>query len=254
MAKNRKILQLSVTTILIISAVILARHFTIVKAESAQSVSLIEVQEVQQELRELQIERERLEQDHQEMRKELSDLWYEVIEQDETQEVALLENIEKIRKLAGLTDVQGDGIVISLNDKKGYNPLADPVESIIHDQNVIYLIDLLTDNGAQAISINDLRIVNSSYIFCIGTTILCNEQRMSPPYIIKAIGSSDQMMSALYGDPLYKKLQMEPYSVRFSFEHVPSLTIKGYETPARIDKDIEFLNLATDPGSLDEME
>jgi uncharacterized protein YlxW (UPF0749 family) len=232
--------------ILIISGFILARHFILVRAELDNTVNIAEIQKAQQELTELENERDKIELEYQIMRKELSDLWHEVIADDETQEVDILNSLEDTRKKAGLTDVKGHGLVLTINDKEGYDPYEDPIESLIHDQNIIYLIDLLADNGAQAISVNDLRVVNSSKIFCIGTTILCNKQRMSPPYIIKVIGPQEQMKIALDADPVYSKLQEAPYLVRFSYQMIPDLIIKAYETPGTIEKDIEFLNPVTE--------
>lgn len=165
MTHKYRLLQISISLILIISGFILARHFILVRAELDNTVNIAEIQKAQQELTELENERDKIELEYQIMRKELSDLWHEVIADDETQEVDILNSLEDTRKKAGLTDVKGHGLVLTINDKEGYDPYEDPIESLIHDQNIIYLIDLLADNGAQAISVNDLRVVNSSKIF-----------------------------------------------------------------------------------------
>ncbi|NLJ69889.1 MAG: DUF881 domain-containing protein [Clostridiaceae bacterium] len=247
MAKNKITIQLAIAFILIIAGFILGRHFLHVISEDHTTLNLAEIQEARLELAELQKVREDIETDYKNLRKELNNLWYEVIDEDDTQQLELLEQLTRTRQIAGLTEVKGNGVIVTVNDKENYDPLEDPIESLIHDQNIIYLIDLLVNNGAQAISINDLRIVNSSHIFCIGTTVLCNNQRTIPPYKIKAIGPQEQLEAALAADPLYLKLQSEPYSVRFSVESVTDLVINEYETPGTIVKDIEYLKIVTDP-------
>lgn len=246
MTKNKKLIQISITFILIISGLILGRHFTQIKSETDTTLNLAAIQEAKLELAELQNVRENLEVDYKNLHKELNDLWYEVIDVDDDEQLELLDKLARTREIAGLTEVKGNGVIVTVNDKENYDPLEDPIESLIHDQNIIYLVDLLVDNGAQAVSINDLRIVNSSQIFCIGTTVLCNNQRTIPPYVIKAIGPQEQLKAALDADPLYLKLQEEPYFVSFSSISVDDLVINQYETPGTIAKDIEHLKITTD--------
>ncbi|MGB4610397.1 MAG: DUF881 domain-containing protein [Saccharofermentanales bacterium] len=246
MTKNKKLIQLAIAIILTISGFILSRHFILIRSETNSTINLAAIQEAKLELIELENVRDSLEADYKSLRKELNNIWYEVIDTDDTQQLDLLNELTRVSKIAGLTDVKGNGIIVTVNDKENYDPLEDPVESLIHDQNIIYLIDLLMNNGAQAVSVNDLRIVNSSHVFCIGTTVLCNNQRTIPPYEIKAIGPQEQLKAALDTDPLYLKLQEEPYSVRFSSIAVNDLIVNGYETPDTITKDIEYLKIITD--------
>ncbi len=95
--------------------------------------------------------------------------------------------------IAGLTDVQGDGIVITLTDTD---------ESIIGYKDLLTLINELRLAGAEAISINDQRIINMSYVVGIGmddgmSFILINQKKITAPYVIKAIGDQKYLESAL---------------------------------------------------------
>lgn len=205
------------------------------------SFDLKEYERTLQELEELQKDREDLDFDYQYARKELEQIWYELLDADENNDTKIIEEVNTVQKYAGLTDVSGSGIVLSLNDKENYDPAQDHVASIIHDKNLVYLLDLLVDYGAQALSVNDLRIVNSSEIFCVGTTILCNNQRMTPPYIIKAIGPAEELRLAVERDPLYTQLTAPPYNIRLDIKSEPRILIKSYETPATIEQDISLL-------------
>ena len=84
--------------------------------------------------------------------------------------------------IAGLTDVQGD--------------------SIIEYDDLLLLVNELRLAGAEAISINDQRIVNMSYIVSINMEdgmgfILINQKKITAPYIVKAIGDQKYLESAL---------------------------------------------------------
>ena len=92
-------------------------------------------------MQELSKERNYLEEQYQKLNTELYDLWYEVLESNDSHQVDLLDTLEKSKQLAGITDVMGDGLVVTINDKEGYNPLEDHVASLVHDQNIIYLLE-----------------------------------------------------------------------------------------------------------------
>lgn len=55
----------------------------------------------------------------------------------------------------------------------------------------------LKNAGAEAISINDQRLVSTSSITCDGNVISVNGEKISSPFIIKAIGNASFMNSAL---------------------------------------------------------
>jgi len=104
--------------------------------------------------------------------------------------------------LAGLTEVRGPGVVVTLAD--GERPLAQgerPEAVIIHDYDVIDIINALWAGGAEAISINGERLVFGSYIYCVGSTLVVGERRISTPLVIAAIGDQAGMSRVLAQDP-----------------------------------------------------
>lgn len=115
----------------------------------------------------------------------------------------VLQELQYIRLLAGFTEVSGPGIVLKLDDKPGYDIFSDSEDSIVHDGDIRHALDLLRNAGAAAFSVNNERIVNSSYIFCIGPTILCNNQRLTPPYVIRAIGDPAALKEAIDADQMF---------------------------------------------------
>lgn len=96
--------------------------------------------------------------------------------------------------IAGETDVIGDGVIVTLTN----NPDTDEISA----DTLILLINELNLAGAEAISINDQRIVNMSDIVDIYTTdgahfILVNKKRVVSPYVIKVVGDQKYLESAL---------------------------------------------------------
>ncbi len=105
---------------------------------------------------------------------------------------------ERLELLAGVTEVEGQGIEIVLDDSnipKMANE--NPNLYIIHDEDLLRVLNELRAAGAEAISLNDQRIVATSEVRCAGPTVSVNNVRSAPPYVIKAVGSPKTLTSAL---------------------------------------------------------
>ena len=97
--------------------------------------------------------------------------------------------MKKSKLILGTTDVTGDGVVITLTDKQEH-----PIEA----SDLVELINELRFAGAEAISINGVRIINMTDIVDIDTYILVKpSQRLVSPYIVKAIGNQTYLTSTL---------------------------------------------------------
>lgn len=106
---------------------------------------------------------------------------------DENSEV-LQKELEQTNMLVGRTNVIGEGVVVTLsnNDQKSIEP-----------SDLRTLVNELKLAGAEAISINDKRILNMSEIVQVGERILINDDRVTSPYVVKAIGDQKYLSSAL---------------------------------------------------------
>lgn len=102
------------------------------------------------------------------------------------------------RTLAGTVPVQGQGIEILLDDSNAQQilPSDDPDNYIVHEYQIRDIVNLLWGAGASAISVNGERFVNSTSVYCVGSTILINDTRTSPPYHILAVGNVPGMQRA----------------------------------------------------------
>jgi uncharacterized protein YlxW (UPF0749 family) len=103
---------------------------------------------------------------------------------------ALERELERQRLLAGLVPLQGPGVLVTLDDAHLQVPDgADPNAYLIHEYDLRDIVNLLWMAGSEAIAINDERLVSTSSIYCVGSTVMVNDTRLSPPYLIRAIGN-----------------------------------------------------------------
>ena len=115
--------------------------------------------------------------------------YVEKIEKNEEASELLDEELKKSQLILGTTDVVGDGVVVTLTDT---------AESPIVAEDLVNLINELRFAGAEAISINDVRIINMTDIADIDSYIIVKpSKRLVSPYIVKAIGNQTYLVSNL---------------------------------------------------------
>lgn len=147
------------------------------------------------------------------------------IESNEEAGELLEEELEKAKMLLGLTNVKGTGVVITLSD----NSEKDIISTVLMD-----LINELNFAGAEAISINDQRIVAMTDIVDVGDIILVNKKRMSSPYTVKAIGDLTYLQSALNIKKGYlDKYQTEGYTISMTTSN--DIVIYKYDGEMTLD-------------------
>ena len=94
-------------------------------------------------------------------------------------------------KLLGLTEVKGTGVIIKLDDNRNVKQdeiLGDISSYLVHEEDLLQIVNELFNAGADAISINDQRIVSTTSILCDGNILRVNGEITGVPITIKAIG------------------------------------------------------------------
>lgn len=111
---------------------------------------------------------------------------------------ALNESLQDTKLFAGLTEVTGPGITVELRDsKKSLENFLDPGGGVIHDTDVLKIVNELWNAGAEAISVNGKRVGPRSNFRCVGSTILIDSVRIAPPIRIEAIGDPQTLAGAM---------------------------------------------------------
>lgn len=104
-------------------------------------------------------------------------------------------SLENAKLLAGLTTVKGEGVVIILQDSTDTNMSLEA--GLVHDTDIMSIVNELRAAGAEAISVNGQRILSTTAIRCVGPTIQINGTKVASPFHIKAIGNAKYLESAL---------------------------------------------------------
>jgi len=102
--------------------------------------------------------------------------------------------IKEGNKILGLAEVTGPGVIITLSDsKRDASTVLNASSLLVHDVDVLSVINELKNAGAEAISINDQRLTPTTGIICGGNIININGEKVGAPFVIKAIGLPEQL-------------------------------------------------------------
>ncbi|GBG40967.1 DUF881 domain-containing protein [Mycobacterium montefiorense] len=159
-------------------------------------------------------------------------------------DAALAAMLRRSAELAGAADmnpVHGPGLAVTLDDAQrdanGRFPRdASPDDLVVHQQDIGAVLNALWSAGAEAIQMQDQRLIATSVPRCVGNTLLLNGRTYSPPYTITAIGNAAAMQAALAAAPLV--ILYKQYVVRFGLGHhedvKPDVQIVGHTEPVRM--------------------
>ncbi|WP_432664779.1 DUF881 domain-containing protein [Wukongibacter baidiensis] len=153
--------------------------------------------ELKSELKKVQDEKEKLEIERDQYAKNLEEI--EASASDNSAIIKRLnEELEKYKKIGGLTRVKGQGIEVFIDDppKDLDNNYTGSV-IMAKSEYLLRIINYLNSAGAEAISINDQRIIANTEIQMAGSSLKINSIPAVPPYYIKAIGNPDTLKSSL---------------------------------------------------------
>ena len=105
---------------------------------------------------------------------------------------------------AGLTPVSGPALVVTLDDAPRGAPVPQgvkPDDLVVHQQDVQAVVNALWSGGAEAMMLQDQRVISTSAVRCVGNTLILQGRVYSPPYVITAIGDVARMRAALEASP-----------------------------------------------------
>lgn len=153
----------------------------------------------------------------------------------------LSEDLKLNKQQSGYTDLEGPGVIIKMYDNPEEQIIgADINDDVIHDLDVLTILNDLRIAGAEAISINGQRVLSMSEIKCGGPIIKVNGRSMGTPFVITAIGDSKTLIASVtapgtYGDTLknvfkigfepaeFDKVTVPAYREKFAFKYAKPL-------------------------------
>ncbi len=139
--------------------------------------------------------------------------------------------LRKARAAAGRTAVQGQGVELWLDDSVAPAQIGvNPDEYLIHDQDLLVVINDLNGAGAKAISLNGLRLLATTDVRCAGAVVSVGPVRTSIPVTILAVGNPRRLAASL-GGPTGELRLLSLYGIRIRLTALRSVVVPAYRAP-----------------------
>jgi uncharacterized protein YlxW (UPF0749 family) len=140
-----------------------------------------------------------------------------------------------LRDPAGLTAMSGPGLTVTLDDSHSTitDPNVDPNWLVVHQSDMQAAVNALWAGGAEALQVQDQRLIQTSAIRCVGNTLLLNGRVYSPPFTIRAIGPQQAMRRALGASPdlaQYRK-DADSYGLKYRVNDENRLNVVAFDAP-----------------------
>ena len=143
-----------------------------------------------------------------------------------------LDRADKLRDVTGLSKVVGPGIRVTLTDAPSTVevPGLDPRNLVVHQQDLQAFVNALWSGGAEAVTLQGERLISTTGIKCVGSTVVLDGVPYSPPYKIEAIGDQaglDYALSTSSDVTVYSRY-VKSYGLGLEVEKLDRLTAKPY--------------------------
>lgn len=140
------------------------------------------------------------------------------------------ENVTKYSSLLGYNELTGTGIKITLEDAENPYARLDPNRAVVHDGDLLEVVNALNNAGAEAISINGQRITNATSITCVGNVVKINGEKVSVPYVISAIGLPEKLYGSITMPGSYvEQLEYDGIQVKIEKVEKEAIVIPKYD-------------------------
>lgn len=207
-------------------ALVMCMQFKLVKQTDITSIETMREEELKSELANWRQMCKEADEQYQDKVSKLNE--YRENQQSTEEASKLVETeLEKTNIYLGKTEVQGEGIVITIKDIENKSEYDEDIEPI-SNEDLLIIVDYLKLAGAEAISINNERIINMSDIVYINNSIIhVNGQRILSPYVINAIGDPATLESTLLGNGGYIE-ELKKYGFEANIQRQNKVDIPKY--------------------------
>ena len=181
----------------------------------------------------------RLETEQTQLKKQIAELRAQAeteqqqVSKSQTAAASLSAALNAQRAFAGTVPLEGSGVEIVLDDSSmpRISPNDDPDNYLVHEYQIRDVANVLWGAGAAGIAVNGERFVNSTSVYCVGSTILINDTRTSPPYHIIAVGNPTAIQQALRDSANLSdlKARVTTYGLVMKVEKVGSFTLPVFD-------------------------
>jgi len=219
MKKEKIVMAITIGISAFIFAAVMFMQFKVVRQTDLTSIETLTESELRSELIAWREKYEQLQIKHQETVTKIQE-YKEEYKSDEETERLLEKELYSLQMLLGETDVQGQGIIITIDEE-------NVKDDRIYYEDLLYIVNELKVAGAEAISINNHRIINRTDIVEVNSYIRINSKNILAPYTIKAIGNQTYLESAVLGVGGYAD-ELKKLGFDVEIERQENVQIKAY--------------------------
>lgn len=225
--KGKVTMIITIGIVCFILALVMSMQFKVINETDITSIENMREAELRTELANWKSKYEDVDKKYEETLEKINE-YEQNKESNEETEKLVNDELQQVNIILGKTDLQGEGIEITLRDSE-----SEEISKITAD-DLILIVNSLKTSGAEAIAINDERIINMSDIVDINQSFIkVNGQRILAPYIIKAIGNQSYLESSLIsnGGPLD---EMKKIGQDVSVTKLNKVTVPKYNKEIKI--------------------
>ena len=144
----------------------------------------------------------------------------------------LTERLSAAEEAAGLTDLVGPGLRVTLTDAPtDVKPAGVSDDAlVVHQQDIQAVVNALWAGGAEAMTIQGQRVISTTGIKCVGNTVVLHGVPYAPPYVIEAIGDADSLLAAINDSPsiqIYKQY-VDAYGLGYAVDRVAAIEAPAF--------------------------
>ena len=138
--------------------------------------------------------------------------------------------LQEARLVAGLVALTGTGVVFRLEDAAGPGLPGGVDEGSVTARDIRILVEELWLAGAEAIAVNNERVVATTAVIDIGGSVLVNSAYLAAPYQVSAIGPTDlyTRLSGARGFTELVRERAQGAGVRISFAELESVRVPAF--------------------------
>lgn len=108
---------------------------------------------------------------------------------------ALGRELNSLRIAAGLVPLVGPGVTVSVDD--GTSSIVGQAPPVVQYVDLVSLVNELYAAGAEAVAVSGARVTATTGLSQVGGAIIADQRRLSPPYLVTAIGDPETLDGAL---------------------------------------------------------
>ena len=218
MKKEKIVMAITIGISAFVLVAVMFMQFKVVQQTDITSIETMTESELRSELLTWREKYEELQLKYEEVSTKINE-YKEEYKSDEETERLLEKELENLKMLLGETDVKGPGIIVTISEE-------EIEDDRITYEDLLYIVNELKSAGAEAISINGNRVINTTDIVEL-SYIRINSKNVLAPYTIKAIGNQTYLESALLGVGGYAD-ELKKWGFTIEIERSEEVTIEAY--------------------------